>query len=122
MSERWLLIRGRSGDAADRGVCDYLERARRSLGLCAALPKEALMRILALAILTIATVLTAAPARAQTYDPAYPVCLRAKGAYECRYTSLPQCNASASGRAAQCFINPYFASARVPPGRHYRRL
>jgi hypothetical protein len=37
--------------------------------------KEALMRIPALAILTIATVLTAAPVRAQTYDPAYPVCL-----------------------------------------------
>ena len=33
------------------------------------------MRIPALTILTIATVLTAAPARAQTYDPAYPVCL-----------------------------------------------
>jgi hypothetical protein len=33
------------------------------------------MPILALAILTIATVLTAALARAQTYDPAYPVCL-----------------------------------------------
>jgi hypothetical protein len=30
------------------------------------------MRIPALAILMIATVLTAAPARAQTYDPAYP--------------------------------------------------
>jgi hypothetical protein len=83
------------------------------------------MRILALAILTTATVLTAAPARAQTYDPAYPVCLHvySRGAnyYECRYTSLPQCNASASGRAAQCVINPYFASAQVPARRHYRR-
>jgi hypothetical protein len=29
----------------------------------------------ALAILMIATVLAAAPARAQTYDPAYPACL-----------------------------------------------
>jgi hypothetical protein len=34
--------------------------------------KEARMRIPALAILMIATVLTAAPARAQTYDPTYP--------------------------------------------------
>jgi hypothetical protein len=84
------------------------------------------MRIPALAMLTIATVLTAAPARAQTYDPAYPVCLHvySRGAnyYECRYTSLPQCNASASGRAAQCDINPYFAGAQVPgAGGHYRR-
>jgi hypothetical protein len=85
------------------------------------------MRIPALVILTIATVLTAAPVRAQTYDPAYPVCLHvySRGAnyYECRYTSLPQCNASASGRAAQCDINPYFASAQVPADyRRHRRV
>jgi Protein of unknown function (DUF3551) len=41
--------------------------------------------------------------------------------YDCSYTSLPQCNASASGRAAQCVINPYFAGAEEPRGRHYRR-
>ncbi|MFL6790566.1 MAG: DUF3551 domain-containing protein [Bradyrhizobium sp.] len=82
------------------------------------------MRILALAILTITTVLTTAPARTQTYDPAYPVCLRAHGHYyECRYTSLPQCNASASGRAALCVINPYFASAgEAPDYRRHRRV
>ena len=86
------------------------------------------MRIPALAILTIATVLTAVPVRAQTYDPAYPVCLHVyqpRGAhnYECSYTSLPQCNASASGRAAQCVINPYFVSAQVPPDyRRHRRV
>ena len=57
------------------------------------------MRILALAILAIGTV-SIGPAAAQTYDPAYPVCLHAYGLagfnyYDCRYTSLPQCNASA---------------------------
>jgi hypothetical protein len=61
------------------------------------------------------------PAAAQTYDPAYPVCLNRSNCYECRYTSLPQCNASASGRSAQCVINPYFASAQVPAGGYYRR-
>ena len=40
-------------------------------------PEEA--RIPALAIVTIATVLTAAPTRAQTYNPDYPVCLHAFG-------------------------------------------
>jgi hypothetical protein len=35
------------------------------------------MRIPALAILTTVTVLTAAPALAQTYSPDYPVCLQA---------------------------------------------
>jgi Protein of unknown function (DUF3551) len=83
------------------------------------------MRIPALAILTIATALMSVPARAQTYDPAYPVCLHvyARGAtyYECRYTSLPQCKASASGRAAECVVNPYLPSARVPAGYRYRR-
>jgi len=39
----------------------------------------------------------------------YPVCLHdyRHNYYQCSYTSLPQCNASASGRAAQCVINPY---------------
>jgi hypothetical protein len=69
----------------------------------------------------------ALPAAAQTYDPAYPVCLhvytRGANYYECRYTSLPQCNASASGRAAQCVINPYFARAGEPAGyRRHRRV
>jgi len=91
----------------------------------ARIPKEALMRILALVILAIGTV-SIRPAAAQTYDPAYPVCLYVyrEGAnyFECRYTSLPQCNASASGRAAQCFINPYVANARDPTGyRRHRR-
>jgi hypothetical protein len=82
------------------------------------------MRILVLAILAIGTASVAAPARAQTYDPSYPVCMHVYGRnvyYECRYTSLAQCNASASGRAAQCVVNPYFASAEEPVGRVYRR-
>ena len=82
------------------------------------------MRILALAILAIGMVLIE-PAGAQTYDPGYPVCLHvySRGAdyYECRYTSLPQCNASASGRSAQCVINPYFAGAQAGY-RRYRRI
>jgi hypothetical protein len=84
------------------------------------------MRIPALAILTIATILTAAPARAQTYGPDYPVCLQTygiEGGYiECGYTSLAQCAQSASGCAAQCISNPYFASVQVPAAAgHYRR-
>ncbi len=75
------------------------------------------MRIQVLAILMIAPVLMAAPARAQTYDPAYPVCLQVYQGlvdyyYECTYTSLPQCQASASGRAAQCIVNPYYTGRK----------
>ncbi len=83
------------------------------------------MRIPVLAILAIVTASAAGPARAQTYDPDYPVCLHVYGPasyYECRYSSLAQCGGSASGRSAQCVINPYFANAWVEPsGRHDRR-
>ena len=90
---------------------------------------ERRVRIPALAILPFATVLTGTPAQAQTYDPAYPVCLHVyqwggSHYYECRYTSLPQCNASASGRAAMCVINPYFAGVEEPRAgyRRHRRI
>jgi hypothetical protein len=83
------------------------------------------MRVLALAIFAIGTVLIG-PAAAQMYDPAYPVCLKVyerTGAYyyECSYTSLPQCNASASGRSAECIINPFFTGAEAGNRRHRRR-
>ncbi|HLG82184.1 MAG TPA: DUF3551 domain-containing protein [Bradyrhizobium sp.] len=73
-----------------------------------------------------AMVTLAAPARAQTYDPNYPVCLQVYQSmvdyyFECAYTSIPQCQASASGRAAQCVVNPYYAGPKVGPGRHKKR-
>jgi hypothetical protein len=84
------------------------------------------MRILACAVLAIGAILAAAPARAQTYDPSYPVCLQTYGIdggyIECSFTSLAQCAATASGRAAQCLINPYFAAGRNRPrGQIYPR-
>ncbi len=84
------------------------------------------MRVSALAILAFGAVSIAVPAQAQTYDPNFPVCLQVWGRgisyYECRYTSLPQCNLSAAGRAAQCVVNPYFANAyEGPPMRRYKR-
>jgi hypothetical protein len=81
------------------------------------------MRSLALAIMAIGTVSLAGPAAAQTYAPDYPVCLHVYGPatyYECRYTSLAQCNGSASGRSAQCVNNPYLVNAyQEPPGPRY---
>ena len=77
------------------------------------------MRIPALVILAIGTLWTAAPARAQTFDPYFPVCMHVYGDptyYECRFGSLPSCAASASGRAAQCIVNPYYANAGAPFG------
>jgi hypothetical protein len=75
------------------------------------------MRHLAIGIWTAATLLTAAPTHAQTYDPDYPICLQvygiAGGYIACGYSSMAQCAQSASGRAAQCIVNPYFAGRRI---------
>jgi hypothetical protein len=83
-------------------------------------------RSLALAALAIATVSLAGQAEAQTYDPNYPVCLQvyqggiADYYFECAYTSIPQCQASASGRAAQCVVNPYYGKGKPAPRKKYR--
>jgi hypothetical protein len=82
------------------------------------------MRRLALAMFVISALAAVVPAAAQTYAPDYPVCLHVYGPityYECRYTSLAQCKVSASGRAAQCEVNPYFASAYQQPSPRYHR-
>ena len=74
-----------------------------------------------LAVATALTILGAmvlsGPAEAQTYDPKYPVCLQVfTGSndyyYECSYTSIPQCQMSASGRHATCLVNPYYAGPK----------
>lgn len=75
------------------------------------------MRMLALAILTMGIVLTTGQARAQRYDPAFPVCLyvvpRGGGAYyRCSYQTMDQCRASAVGQ--MCVLNPYYAGATGP--------
>jgi hypothetical protein len=82
------------------------------------------MRMTAMAIIAIGTGAMLTPAQAQTYDPNYPVCLHVYGRasyFECRYTSLPQCQLSASGRSAQCEVNPYFAQASEPPASRRSR-
>jgi hypothetical protein len=83
------------------------------------------MRAVTGSILAIAAMLAAAPAQAQMYDPAYPICLQTFGivgnGISCGYTSMDQCRLSASGRAAQCIVNPYFAGG-PRKGRSYRRV
>lgn len=84
------------------------------------------MRTLAGLVLAVIMTLAAAPTRAQTYDSNYPICLqtfgRAGNTIACGYTSMDQCRMSASGRAAQCITNPYFAGANLGrPQRQHRR-
>lgn len=82
------------------------------------------MRIAALAVLALGSISLAAPAQAGTYGGGYPVCLQVYGPLnynECTYSSIAQCNMSAAGRAAQCIVNPYFASAEFRPSRRRHR-
>lgn len=71
--------------------------------------------------LTIFGAMAPAPVQAQAYDPKYPVCLQVYDDmvhfyYECSYTSMAQCAASASGRYAQCVVNPYYAGPNAKRG------
>jgi len=85
------------------------------------------MRLVTSAFIAIGLLLASAPAPAQIYDPAHPVCMHVYGEelgdrMDCIFTSLAQCAASAFGLPAVCLINPYYASARKPaPTRSSRR-
>ena len=86
--------------------------------------KEVPMRTLALTILTIGTVLAAGDTQAQTYDPAFPVCLYVVSYgttpyYRCSYYTMDQCRASANGQ--MCSLNPYYAGGTAPVRRNNRR-
>ena len=100
------------------------------------------MRAMISTLLAFGTIVAATPAAAKTYGIPYPVCLHVYGPvgdaktygipypvclhvygpvsyYECGYTSIGQCSASASGRAAQCEPNPHMAAR--PPVNAVRR-
>ena len=86
------------------------------------------MRPLAWSTLVISTILASSPTLAQTYDPRYPVCIEVYtidgSSIGCGYTTMAECRATASGLAAQCFANPYFAGTpnKTQGGRHLRSL
>jgi hypothetical protein len=74
-------------------------------------------------IVLTAAIALPAPAQAQTYDPNYPVCLQVYQGmvdyyFECSYRTMAQCAASASGRSAQCVVNPYYGG---PRGKRQKR-
>jgi hypothetical protein len=113
------------------GCTDTRERELTAHSAAAAMlavsrQRRTLMRYAVLAAIAFAMMFSALPASAQTYGRGYPVCLHQYGPatyYECGYTSIAQCNASASGRAAQCVVNPFMANAGMdewPPARHRR--
>ena len=82
------------------------------------------MRSLALTILAMGIALTAGHAQAQTYDPAYPVCLHivsfgTSPYYRCSFATMDQCRASANGQ--MCSLNPYYAGKTAAVRRNNRR-
>ena len=90
------------------------------------------MRLAPSIALALAMLLVALPSQAQTYAPGYPVCMKVYSGSisgggewnDCSFTSMNQCQASASARAATCMINPYGSLAQGPayaPRRAYRR-
>ena len=49
-------------------------------------------------------------AMAKTYDPKYPLCIeKYYMGIDCSFTSMAQCNGTASGGVGYCYANPYFA-------------
>ncbi len=50
----------------------------------------------------------------------YPVCLHVYGPVtydDCSYTTMEQCKPQASGRPAQCMVNPFYKTAAPTPRR-----
>jgi hypothetical protein len=73
------------------------------------------MRMMICFVAATAAIWTAEPARSQTYDPRYPVCLQTFGPFggiNCSYKSMADCRLLSQGRAAQCLVNPYFVQKR----------
>ncbi|MCL2714910.1 MAG: DUF3551 domain-containing protein [Alphaproteobacteria bacterium] len=78
-------------------------------------------------LLAVGMMLGSPAAHAQTYSPDHPVCMHVftgpgGGDYfDCSFVSLPQCRASASGRAAMCDVNPYYGGRQIGSRRHPHR-
>jgi hypothetical protein len=76
-------------------------------------------------LITLAAICASTTAHAQAWDSRYPVCQIVYGPTaqynDCRFTSLQQCKALASGLPRQCVENPYFAGARPEASRHRRQ-
>jgi hypothetical protein len=82
---------------------------------------EAQMRRLTGTILLMGMMLSTSAIQAQTYDPRYPVCVQLATidgtSIGCGYGTLAQCQASAAGRGAQCYANPFYAHANKKTSR-----
>ena len=77
------------------------------------------MRRAWLALMAAGAVSIAAPATAGEFPYCIKGCDFGAGAGDCSFSSLAQCQATASGRDASCAANPYFnARADMQPDRN----
>jgi hypothetical protein len=75
-----------------------------------------------LALLTAGAAMTTGVGPAAAFD--YPYCIQGRDAGypgDCSYRSFAECRATASGRNADCGVNPRTAFGAVPRGRRYHR-
>jgi hypothetical protein len=82
------------------------------------------MRRAWLALMAAGAVSVAAPAAAGEFPYCIKGCDFGGGAGDCSFSSLAQCQATASGRDASCAVNPYFnakADMQTDRGRQSRR-
>src|ERR1700743_411642 len=98
-----LFLRARSGTTTSSETDDKLRES------------EMTRWIFPIALLALA--LPPGAAKAQLYDPRYPVCLHVYGELEgermdCIFTSLAPCSTSASRRPGTCLINPSITERR----------
>jgi hypothetical protein len=76
------------------------------------------MRRAWLMLIAAGAVTVAMPASAREFPYCIKGCDFGGGAGDCSFASLPQCQATASGRDAYCAANPYFnAKAEMPTDR-----
>ena len=84
--------------------------------------QETLVRTALLVVLI--SICGSAAAQAQAWDGRYPVCGIVYGptSYnDCRFFTIQQCRAQASGLPIQCVENPFFAGANSESGRYRHR-
>ena len=82
------------------------------------------MRAARLALMAAGAVSVATPAAAGEFPYCIKGCDFGGGAGDCSFSSLAQCQATASGRDASCAVNPYFnakADMQTDRGRQSRR-
>src|SRR4051812_16271890 len=106
------------------GISNIFEADLGTRPLVSDAPKEAVMRILVFVISVFGLASVSTVARAQTLNPGFPVCMHVVGlgsVYdECSFFTLAECARSASSRAAQCNLNPWYRGPRNAGEGHDR--